>query len=295
MVWNWSWIDLSCSVERDAAMNRILVEAREIVQGHVVLYDSRADHIRDVLRAVAGDQIKVGVADGLIGVANVLRCETAEVELALSLVAEAPAPWCDLVLAMPRPRVFKRLLPQIAAMGVGRLWLVGAARVEKCYFGSHWLRPEVYRPLLVEGLMQAGTTQVPEVYIEPRLSPFVTHRLASLVAGADAYLAHPGAGTTVLPPAVGTVQRRAMLAIGPEGGWLDDELALFQAQGFRPLSLGPRILRSDTACVSLLAVLARAYDSAAHDEGASTSLPRPEGSGARVQPTARLRREKTMR
>ena len=249
--------------EAGVAMNRILLETHEIADGRAVLRDDRADHIRGVLRATAGDRLKVGVADGPLGTAVVVRCDADTVELALELGGEAPPPWCDLILAMPRPRVFKRLLPQLAAMGVGRLWLVDAARVEKCYFGSHWLRPENFRPLLLEGLMQAGTTHVPEVFVEPRLKEFVTQQLPALTAGADAFLAHPGDAAAELPAAARPAGGRALLAVGPEGGWLDDELALFRAQGFRPLSLGRRILRTDTACVSLLAVLARVYDQAA--------------------------------
>ena len=244
-------------------MNRILLETHEIAGGRAVLRDGRAGHIRGVLRAAAGDRIRVGVADGPVGTAVVTHCDTAAVELALEPGGEALPPWCGLILAMPRPRVFKRLLPQLAAMGVGRIWLVGAARVEKCYFGSHWLRPVNFRPLLLEGLMQAGTTHVPEVCVEPRLKAFVTQRLPSLAAGADAFLAHPGDASAELPAAPRSAGGRALLAVGPEGGWLDDELALFREQGFRLLSLGRRILRTDTACVSLLAVLGRVYDQAA--------------------------------
>jgi 16S rRNA (uracil1498-N3)-methyltransferase len=51
-----------------------------------------------------------------------------------------------------------------------------------------------------------------------------------------------------------------VIAVGPEGGWIDDEVALFEAHGFRRLSLGRRILRTDTACVALLATLGRLFD-----------------------------------
>jgi len=207
-------------------MNRILLEAQEIRDGRAFLRDGRADHIRAVLGAAAGRCVKVGVADGPLGTGEIVRCDAAGVELALTLQGESPQPWCDLILAMPRPRALKRLWAQVAALGVGRLFLIAAARVESCYFGSHWLRDEAYRPLLIEGLMQAGTTQVPRVFVEPRLQPFVESRLDALAAGAACFIAHPSDDPAVDPiRAARSAATRAVLAIGPEGGWLDDELA----------------------------------------------------------------------
>ena len=242
-------------------MNRILIEAGEIQNGRVELRDNRADHIRNVLGATVGQPLKIGVADGKLGSGEVVRCDASGVELVLTLEGESPEPWCDLILAMPRPRVLKRLWAQVAALGVGRLFLIHAARVETCYFSSHWLHPEAYRPLLIEGLMQAGTTRVPEIFIEPKLKRFAELRLPAIAAGAVCFIAHPDA----VPSAESgwpTVSdgRRPVIAVGPEGGWIDDEVALFEAHGFRRLSLGRRILRTDTACVALLATLGQVYD-----------------------------------
>jgi 16S rRNA (uracil1498-N3)-methyltransferase len=242
-------------------MNRIVVEPEEIHNGRVELRDNRADHIRNVLGATVGQALKVGVADGKLGLGEVVRSDASGVELALTLEGDGPEPWCDLILAMPRPRVLKRLWAQVAALGVGRLFLIHAARVETCYFGSHWLRPAAYRPLLIEGLMQAGTTRVPHVFIEPKLKRFADLRLPVIAAGAVCFIAHPDAAPTNETgwPTVSD-GRRPVIAVGPEGGWMDDEVALFESHGFRRISLGRRILRTDTACVALLATLGRLFD-----------------------------------
>lgn len=243
-------------------MNIIIIEAHEVMDGRALLRDGRADHIRNVLQAAVGDRLKVGVANGTCGTGNVLRCDQTGVELALTLTDESPQPWCDLILAMPRPRVLKRLWAQVTALGVGRIILVQAARVETCYFGSHWLRNEAYRPLLLEGLMQAGTTRVPIVQLEPNLKRFFADRLAAVMADAACFIAHPD-DTPLLPSATLVHDRqRTVLAVGPEGGWLDDERALFESRGFSRLSLGARILRTDTACIALLAVLGQGFDPA---------------------------------
>ena len=49
--------------------------------------------------------------------------------------------------------------------------------------------------------------------------------------------------------------RRLLLAIGPEGGWNDFEIALLEAHGFQSAGMGPRTLRTDTACIALLALV----------------------------------------
>jgi RsmE family RNA methyltransferase len=238
-------------------MNRILIEPAEVQpDGTATLSDRRAAHIREVLRAKPGAALQAGVLDGPIGTATVMELTPDRVRLALRLDAAAPPPWADLVLAVPRPKVLKRLWPQLAALGVGRVVLVNAARVERDYFDTHWVEEPHYRPLLVEGLMQAGTTCVPRVEVRRRLRPFVEDELDALFPSRLRLAAHPGLATP-LPPA-GETGALPLLAVGPEGGWTAFELDLLESRGFARFSLGTRILRSDTACVAALSVLGRA-------------------------------------
>ena len=68
-------------------------------------------------------------------------------------------------------------------------------------------------------------------------------------------VAHPGSHRSLLAIARESHGRRVLLAIGPEGGWNDFELDLLTRHGFDVVSMGPRILRTDTACIALLALL----------------------------------------
>ena len=149
-----------------------------------------------------------------------------------------------------------QIWPQLAALGVGRVVLLNAYKVEKCYFSSQWLDPLHYRPLLIEGLTQAGVTCLPEVRVCPRFKPFVEDELDVLFNGSLKLLAHPGARTMWPQQEDGLCGRRPLLAIGPEGGWTDYELDMLLARGFRLFSLGERTLRTDTACIALASVLA---------------------------------------
>ena len=237
-------------------MNRILFEPEELLpDGSVVLTDARAQHIRSVLRGAPGRVIKSGTVNGLAGTSRIADLTEDRVRLVPTHAEPAAEPWFDLLLAVPRPKVLKRLWPQLAALGVGRIVLLNAYKVEKFYFSSQWLDPAHYRPLLIEGLTQAGTTRLPEVEICPRFKPFVEDELDSRFAGSLRLLAHPGPRSSFAEVRAACEEARPLLAVGPEGGWTDYERDALQARGFRVFSLGERTLRKDTACIALISVL----------------------------------------
>lgn len=240
-------------------MNRILFEPEEVRDdGIAAVADERARHIAEVLKAHPGDRLKTGIVDGPIGTAEVLAVEADSaapagwrVALRLREEGESLQPWIDLVLAPPRPRVLKRLLPQLAALGVGKIWLVGAAKVEKDFWGATLLKPEIYRPLLIDGLMQCGASILPQIEVCRNLRALLARRFGT-PADECRVIAHPYGGERAIAAAAG---RRIVLAVGPEGGWTDGEVAAFEACGFLRYSLGPRILRTDTALVALISRL----------------------------------------
>jgi 16S rRNA (uracil1498-N3)-methyltransferase len=238
-------------------MNLILCEPGEIgADGVVTLTGPRAAHLRDVLRVGPGDRVRLGVVDGPKGVAEVLAIDDAQSTLRAALEDDVPpAPDIDLLLALPRPKVLRRLWAQIAALGVGRIFLSNAWRVERHYFDAHVLEPSIYRPLLLEGLQQAGDTRLPEVTIHRQFRILVEDELGPAAEGERRIVAHPGGDGSLLTLAGAAGRRRVLLAIGPEGGWNTFELELLARHGFAAVGLGPRTLRTDTACVALLAVL----------------------------------------
>jgi RsmE family RNA methyltransferase len=146
----------------------------------------------------------------------------------------------------------KRLWPVLASLGVEQILITNAARVERAYFDTQWVRPEHYQPALIQGLEQSGDTRLPQVTVCRRLKPLVEDQLDPLFPGARRFYSHP-----TEHPTQSTAGPRApvLLAVGPEGGWIPFEIELLETHGFEPLSLGPRRLRTDTACVALLARL----------------------------------------
>ena len=232
-------------------MNRIPLEPGEVCDGVATLRDERFAHIRDVLRAKPGERLRAGVVDGPRYEAEVASIDAEA--CALRLVREQsplPEPTVDLLLALPRPKCLRRLWPQLAAIGVRRLYIAQAEKVDRSYWGSHLLDPAEYRPLLLEGLAQAGDTRLPRIRLARRLKPLVEDELAPGYAAGFKWVAHPGGRRE---PADGAAGPR-LLAVGPEGGWSDYELRMFAACGFETFGLGERTLRTDTACIALLAV-----------------------------------------
>ncbi len=242
-------------------MNIVLLAREEVgPDGIVRLADARARHAIDVLRATPGQGVRVGIVDGPLGVGTVTTTGDAVVDLQCVFDETIPArPAIDLLLALPRPKVMRRLWAQLAALGVGRIILTNAERVERHYFDAHVLSPDIYTPLLIEGLQQARDTRLPLVTIARRFKPFIEDALDALCPDTARVVLHPGASAPLDDVIRNASRERVLLAIGPEGGWNDFELALLRAHGFAEAGMGPRTLRTDTACVAALAIASQPF------------------------------------
>jgi RsmE family RNA methyltransferase len=228
-------------------VNLLLLEPAELrPDGTARLDGRRAAHARDVLRAAVGDRVLAGVVGAGMGEAEVLAIGPGELVLRAALDREPPPPSpVALVLALPRPKILRRVLQATASMGVKRLALVGSWRVEKSYFASPFLAPDAIRRELLLGLEQGRDTMLPEVTVHRFFKPFVEDLLDAAFPAPARVLAHP-AGASPLE-AIAVPGARATLAVGPEGGWTAYEAARLHERGFVSFTLGPRVLRVDAA------------------------------------------------
>jgi len=228
-------------------VNLLLLEPGELpLDGVVKLAGRRAAHVIEVLRPAPGDTLQVGVLGGRAGTGEVVALDAGTVTLRVTLTRDPPRRAAvDLLLALPRPKILRKVLQAAAAMGLGKLVLVGSYRVEKSYFGSPLLAPQALAAELRLGLEQGVDTVAPEVTVRRFFKPFVEDELDATFTGAQRLLADPGAAEPIevrRPSAT-----RAVLAIGPEGGWTAYEAGVLAERGFAPFSLGPRPLRVDQA------------------------------------------------
>jgi RsmE family RNA methyltransferase len=239
-------------------LNLIIVENTDSVGGGRYRLDGeRAEHVFRVLKAEIGDELKVGMLDEGKGVGVVeavsrdevvLKCEFAE-------QAESGLVGIDLVCALPRQQTVKKVLHSAAAMGVGRIFFVRANRVEKSYFEASVLESDVYRRFLIEGLSQGGKTAMPVVTVHRYFKKFFEDELPVIekdTGGYDIKLLAELSTEKMLSGFDLGAGKRVLLAIGPEGGWVDFEIGLMEGVGFEKFFLGPWTLRVENAVVAAI-------------------------------------------
>lgn len=234
-------------------MNIILLEPHDYIgDDRVRLSDGRAQHIREILGAEKNKVLKVGNINGLLGSGEVLHIDERAIELRVKLDREAPPKLpLTIILALPRPKMLRRILRTVAELGVRELILVNTAKVEKSYWQTPALNAQAIREYFIDGLQQSGDTALPSIRLEKLFKPFVEDRLPALLKNSHGIVAHPG-----MPDACPVAfNQDCVLAIGPEGGFTPYEIEKLTAAGMHGVHLGTRILRVENALTSLIARL----------------------------------------
>jgi 16S rRNA (uracil1498-N3)-methyltransferase len=226
-------------------LNFLLLDSEDFVhEGRVRLRGRRLEHVREILGSAIGDELRVGVLGGKIGRGRVesINEEVMEMSVVLDSEPRAPLP-VRLVLALPRPKVLNRTIAAAASMGIREIDLINAWRVEKSYWESPRLSDENLRFQSILGLEQAGDTMLPAIRLHRLFKPFVCGELREIAADRLALLAHPGS----VPEGPRHITQPVVLAVGPEGGFIEREVETFREIGFTAVNLGERILRVETA------------------------------------------------
>lgn len=218
---------------------------------------SQAEHMARVLRAQPGMEADV-VAGGHVFHAEVAAVGLSEIRFNLITELEAdPALPVTLVLAIYKFDHMEWAIEKATELGVAAIAPVIARRTEKHLAEAALARVERWRRIVHEAAQQSRRSDVPLVS-DPVSLP------ARVRAASDAVriVLAEQERTTTLRHALDEAQDAAEtdmptleIAIGPEGGWAPEEEALFDANGWRAASLGPRILRAETAAISAMAVV----------------------------------------
>ena len=231
-------------------MNLLLFTDNDLVNTDCIeVSGRRLQHLLEVHKAKVGDQIRVGQLGGKMGSGEILELSASKATVSITLTESPPKKLpIHLVLALPRPKMLRRILRSVAEFGVPELHLINSYRVEKSYWQTPVLEVETIREYLIQGLEQAKDTILPTVTCHKRFKPFVEDIFPALLTSKEGLLAHPGD----YPPAPTGPCAETVLVIGPEGGFIPYEVEKFQSAGCRTVSLGPRILRVENAVNSLL-------------------------------------------
>lgn len=232
-------------------MNIVLLDSCDWINDqHVRLTGRRAHHLTTIIKVTSGDSVRVGQRNGLCGHGTVLAVENDAVDL--SVVLDQPPPDrhpFTLVMALPRPKMLRRVLRTCAEFGVSDLHLIHSYRVEKSYWQSPLLGADRIEAALEAGLERCGDTIAPRVFQHRRFRPFIEDVLPELSAELPVFVAHPGSH-----PKLSCDQGApAIVMIGPEGGFIPFELELAAQQGAELRHIGRRIFSVDTAVATVLA------------------------------------------
>ena len=231
-------------------MNIVLLEPNQIVNNDAWQIDNprQLQHLRQHLELNVGDSLKVGIRQELRYLTEVL--EISEQHIIVRPIQADTVPEklpVHLILALPRPKVLRRIIMDAVTVGVERISLIHSYRVDKSYWQTPFLQQlDDYVTL---GLEQAGDTIAPEIQLYKRFKPFVEDVLPTWInADRPAYVAHPYAEQH-MPYAI---QHGCSLIIGPEGGFIPYEVELLKKNGCQAMSIGNRILRTETAVSNIL-------------------------------------------
>ncbi len=220
-----------------------------------------AHHAARVLRVQRGD--RVTVLDGAGGeyLCRVRELGRREVTLEVLESRRAPPPAFELTLlqALPKSRAFDLVLEKATELGVRRIVpLVTARSVSRPGPAETRAKLEKWRLTLIEALKQCGAGWLPCLDAPSGVEAFLARGerfdlqwVASLQPGAE----HPRCSLVRYRTQAGTPPRSVAVWIGPEGDFTPEELRAIESAGAIAVSLGPRVLRTETAALYCLAVL----------------------------------------
>jgi 16S rRNA (uracil1498-N3)-methyltransferase len=215
----------------------------------VTISDRRFEHLKKIIKADLGQIIDAGLLNGKCGAAKITAIDKKSATLSVTLNQNPPAPApITLILALPRPLMLKRILQTVTALGIKEIHLLDSQRVEKSYWNSSDLAEAVIHHQFLLGLEQSRDTVLPEIYFHKHFKSFIERDLAVIIKNRHALLADIGEH----PPCPGNVHHPTVLAVGPEGGFIADEIAVFINAGFHAVHIGARPLRVEAAVAALL-------------------------------------------
>ena len=230
-------------------MNIVLLEAEQTQSEFWKIDNPRQiQHLSQHVQLNAGDTLKVGIRNGERYLTEVISVSEQQIRIRPIQLEAIPTKLpVHLILALPRPKVLRRIIMDAVTLGVQRISLIHSYRVDKSYWQSPFLQHlDDYVTL---GLEQAGDTIEPEIHLYKRFKPFVEDVLPSFISEHQpAYVAHPYAEQ----PMPHAIQHACTVVVGPEGGFIPYEVELLQKNGCQAVSLGNRILRTENAVPYIL-------------------------------------------
>jgi 16S rRNA (uracil1498-N3)-methyltransferase len=239
------------------ARRRFFVDA--IDQGRAELRGEDARHLARVLRAEAGQRFEISDNQALyLAEIEEVRKDRVTFQVVQPLDSAELAPRATLLVSLIKFERFEWMVEKATELGVWSIVPVNAARSERGLLTAAGKRVERWKRIARESSQQSRRARLPNIE-PPQDLAAVLHRPAEY-----RYLLEERRGARAVLQAIPEpAHRRAhdtiCLLAGPEGGWTGPERVQLSSAGWIPVSLGPRILRTETSAIAALAVLASAW------------------------------------
>ena len=229
-------------------MNLLLLNPEALHGALQTIRGARAEHVRKVLKCSIGAELRAGIIGYGTGVARVHSLAPGMLQVSYEHQLDVPVREANvLVLALPRPPVFSRCLEHAVALGFSDILLFRSHRVERSALSSHVFEKAAMTEHIHNGLEQARLVHPPTLQIANSMKELISlfdaiEQRTSTIE--NRFLMHPhGAPAHALKVNRG----RYAMVIGPEGGFIEEEVRSFEAQSFHSYSYGPHPLRVEAA------------------------------------------------
>ena len=236
-------------------MNICLFTAEEINKS-LSIKDERGQHLIKVLHKKAGETFAAGVIGGMAGRATIEKIEDDKIFFSFAEETDGKNLFpLKVIIGFPRPIQLKRLLRDMAALGVAEVHLTKTELTEKSYLDSALATTDAGKKMLLDGTVQAASTHVPGLFIHRSLKECIDFIKENSAAGIKLCALDNVEPETNLGSLKFSRDCGAVAAIGSERGWTTKERLLLKESGFILLGMGSRVMRTETAATVACSII----------------------------------------
>ena len=223
--------------------------------------DSRYSHLQKILHKKVGDSFEAGIINGKAGKATITSITSDNIYFSFAPESNGKLLYpVTMIIGFPRPIQLKRLLRDIASLGISHLHLIATDLGEKSYLQSNMANPKEISLMLKDGTIQAHSTHIPTVHIHTNLESCLQNLKIQeeILVSLDNIKATTSLNTFLLSKknqGKDLHTKGVIASIGSERGWSNRERQLFINNGFTLCSMGQRVLRTETAATTAIAII----------------------------------------
>lgn len=222
----------------------ILKNTSGIIEDKLIL-----EHIHNTLKLQIGDEVRCTVLDQGRTSAKVILLDEKKCQLSLGNIIPGENQWFDLIVGLSRPQTTKKILEHATTFGAKSFHFFKAALSEKSYLDSKIFENNTYEEFLISGLSQSGIyTNLPEFKLD-KYNPAEQYKLEN-----QKFILDLKSEQSFLDVNI-NFDKPITLAIGPERGWINEDIERFHQAGFTSIKISSSILRVEHAVYSAISQL----------------------------------------